>query len=158
MDVTDAVHGDSFDLTLRVTDLSDSSYHTRGKQKLKSGGIWHSAQSGIWQSVWMESVPEQHIRALRIIPHFDEQKLELGVAGEGECHAEFGGESFDFPAGTPAVLPVADMHPWTPENPYLYDLYLRLGTDEVDSYFAMRKFSVAQDAEGNMRLTLNGKP
>lgn len=158
VDLTDAVQSDSFDLTLRVTDLSDSSHMTRGKQKLKPGGIWHSAQSGIWQTVWMESVPENYIRGLRIIPHFDEQKLELWVAGEGECHAEFGGESFDFPAGKPAVLPVADMHPWSPEAPYLYDLYLRLGTDEVDSYFAMRKFSVAPDAEGNLRLTLNGVP
>ena len=56
------------------------------------------------------------------------------------------------------MLPVPDMHPWSPEDPYLYDLYLRLGDDEVESYFAMRKFSVESDGEGVPRLFLNGAP
>ena len=158
VDVTDAVRGGGFELLVRVSDETDSGWMTRGRQKLKPGGIWHSPQSGIWQTVWMESVPENYIRGLRIIPHFDDSKIELWVAGEGECHAEFGGESYDFPAGTPAVLDVPEKHPWTPDDPYLYDLYLRLGDDEVESYFAMRKFSAEKDADGNMRLFLNGVP
>ena len=158
VDLTDAVRSDSFELTLRVTDVTDSGCMTRGRQKLKHGGGWYAPQSGIWQTVWMESVPENYIRGLRIIPRYDEQKLELWVAGEGDFHAEFGGESFDLPAGQPAILDVPEMHPWTPEDPYLYDLYLRLGEDEVESYFAMRKFSVERDEDGDLRLCLNGKP
>ena len=158
-DVTDAVGcAEAFELTVRVLDTTDAGWHTRGKQKTRRGGIWYTPQSGIWQTVWMESVPESYIRGLRIIPHFDTAKLELWVAGEGTCRAEFGGESYDFPAGSPAVLPVPDMHPWSPEDPYLYDLYLRLGDDEVESYFAMRKFSVEPDGEGVPRLFLNGAP
>lgn len=158
VDITDAVDAEFFDLMLRVTDESDVAYQTCGKQRRKRGGKWYSRQSGIWQTVWLESVPEAHIRGLRIYPHFDEKQVELWVAGEGEVHVEFAGVSHDFPAGTPVCLDVPEVHPWSPEDPYLYDLTLRLGEDEVRSYFAMRKFSVETDAEGVQRLFLNGRP
>ena len=157
-DVTDAALCGSFELTVLVTDDSDRGFCARGKQKLKPGGIWYTAQSGIWQTVWMECVPENHVRALRIIPRYDESAVELWVAGEGECTAEFDGCVHSFPAGEPAVLPVENLHPWSPEDPFLYDLTLTLGDDRVESYFAMRKFSVEKDAEGQPRLFLNGAP
>ena len=158
-DVTQTVgDADAFELTVRVLDASDRADQSRGKQKLKPGGIWYTAQSGIWQTVWLESVPENYIRGLRIIPRYDEQKLELWVAGEGTCTAEFCGEAHEFPAGTPAVLDVPELHPWSPEDPYLYDLRLTLGEDVVESYFAMRKFSVDTDEDGKPRLFLNNAP
>ncbi|MBE6914729.1 MAG: glycoside hydrolase family 2, partial [Ruminococcaceae bacterium] len=158
VDITDAYDGNALDITVRVLDTTDRGEQTRGKQTLNPGKIWYTAQSGIWQTVWLESVPERYIRGLRIIPRFDASALELWVAGEGMCHAEFGGSAFDFPAGQPAVLPVAALHPWSPEDPYLYDLTLQLGDDAVQSYFAMRKFSVETDAQGQKRLFLNGAP
>ena len=154
----DAGDSDTLELTVRVLDASDRVDQSRGKQKLKPGGIWYTAQSGIWQTVWMESVPENYIRGLRIIPHYDEQQLELWVAGEGVCTAQFCGEAHEFPAGQPAVLDVPELHPWSPEDPYLYDLRLTLGDDVVDSYFAMRKFSVDADEAGCPRLFLNNAP
>ena len=158
-DITKAVGEDeSFTLTVLVRDSLDESFHTRGKQKSVPGGIWHTAQSGIWQTVWMESVPEDYIRGIRIIPHFDTSKLELWVAGKGECCATIDDVEYNFTAGKPALLTIDDMHPWSPEDPYLYDLELRLGEDTVKSYFAMRKFSVETDEKGVKRLFLNGKP
>ena len=156
-DITEAVDGDELEIVLRVTDVSDRSWHSRGKQSSKRGGIWYTPQSGIWQTVWMESVPENYIRGLRILPRFDEQKIEIWVAGEGECSVTIEGEEHSFTAGTPAVFEIKEMHPWSPEEPYLYDMKLRLGEDEVESYFAMRKFSVEPDETGTRRLFLNGK-
>ena len=158
VDVTDAARSDSFTLLVRVSDTTDSAGMTFGKQRLRHGHIWYPPQSGIWQTVWMESVPENYIRGVRIIPHFDKRQVELWVAGSGTCTAQFAGGTHSFPAGRPARLDVPDMHPWSPEDPFLYDLRLTIGEDAVDSYFAMRKFSVERDSAGDMRLTLNGRP
>lgn len=158
-DITDAVKGSRVEILVAVRDTTDCSCHSRGKQKSRRGGIWYTPQSGIWQTVWMESVPENYIRGLRLIPRFDEKKIEVWVAGEGQCHGEIGGAAYDFPAGEPAILPLpGEMRPWSPEDPYLYDLTLTLGEDRVESYFAMRKFSVEPDGTGQRRLFLNGRP
>ena len=158
-DITDAVSGaESFELIVRVQDFTDGYPCARGKQSLRSGGVWHRAQSGIWQTVWLESVPERYIRGLRIIPHFDGQSVELWVAGEGECRAVIDGEETVFPAGSPVVIPLREMHAWSPEEPYLYPLELTLGEDRVESYFAMRKFSAEPGEDGQLRLCLNGRP
>lgn len=143
-------------LTVRVRDQSDAGYHTRGKQKRKRGGIWYTPQSGIWQTVWLESVPETYIKRLFITPVYDDGVVEVGaeVGGRTRPTAHFGGE--DYPL--PARIPVPDFEPWTPEDPKLYDFTVTCGDDEVRSYFAMRKFGVEADADGVKRLFLNGKP
>ena len=157
-DITDALEGDELELLVRASDITDASWHSRGKQSSKRGGIWYTPQSGIWQTVWMESVPEKHIESLRILPRFDEGEVELLVVGEGEFTATVEGEDYTFPAGEPVRIKLKELHPWTPETPYLYDFTLRLGEDRVESYFAMRKFSVETDGDGVKRLFLNGKP
>lgn len=75
-DITDALAHENT-LVVRVTDASDTSYHSRGKQKIDRGGIWYTPQSGIWQTVWMERVPRTYIKSLRITPLFDEAALAL---------------------------------------------------------------------------------
>lgn len=141
---------------MRVRDDTDETWHTRGKQKRKRGGIWYTPQSGIWQTVWMESVPEAYIKRLFITPVYDNGTVEIGaeVAGKLRPTAHFGGA--DYPL--PARIPVPDFEPWSPENPKLYDLTVTCGDDEVKSYFAMRKFSVEADGDGVKRLFLNGRP
>ena len=143
-------------VVVRVTDDTDRGFHTRGKQKTKRGGIWYTPQSGIWQSVWLEAVPQSYIRALRITPLFDDAEVDVtaDLVGAERAFAHFGGESYELPAR----IPVPGFEAWSPEHPKLYDFTVSCGEDEVTSYFAMRKFSVERDAAGVPRLFLNNEP
>lgn len=160
-DITELLYDDGSEnsIVVRVTDDTDKGFRTRGKQKLKKGGIWYTPSSGIWQTVWCESVPENYIRSLFITPHPEQNSVELFVDGEGPCRALIGDLAYDFYAGAPALLKLGEQaRLWSPEDPYLYELSLALGEDRVESYFAMRSFSVGEDAAGVKRLFLNGKP
>lgn len=157
VDLTDVL-GPVNTIMVCVRDLTNTALHTRGKQKLRPGGIWYPPQSGIWQTVWLESVPKEYIRSLKITPRFDEQLVEVLVRGNGRCVMELDGKKYAFPAGVPARVPVQHMKPWTPEHPALYPFSVTLGQDMVYSYFAMRKCSVETDENGVKRLYLNNKP
>lgn len=147
-------------IRVKVRDLSDITYHSRGKQKRKRGGIWYSAQSGIWQTVWMESVPKDYIISLRITPLFDESAVELTVVSKSSqlCCAKIDGMEISFPSNELVRLPIEHFISWTPECPYLYDLVITMGEDCVKSYFGMRKFAIDTDDNGVKRLFLNNKP
>ena len=155
-DVTRAVRDGRMEIVVRVTDESDHGYHTRGKQKSARGGIWYTPQSGIWQSVWIEAVPENYVKNLHISPDFDSGCVEISAEAVGNeaAYAHFGGGEYRLPAR----IPVPDFEPWSPENPKLYDFTVSCGEDRVESYFAMRKFSVGKDRSGKPRLFLNGRP
>lgn len=158
-DITDLLFEGENTLVVRVTDDTDRSYHTRGKQKLKPGGIWYSPVSGIWQTVWCESVPENYISSLFITPHLEDGSVELLVmGGEGAVRAVIDGDAYDFEAGTSALLKLREVRAWSPEEPYLYKLELAMGDDRVESYFAMRSVGIGEDRNGVKRLLLNGKP
>ena len=158
-DITDLLFEGDNNLVVRVTDDTDRSYHTRGKQKLKPGGIWYSPVSGIWQTVWCESVPENYITSLFITPHLEDGSVELNVGGEGTVRAVIdGADAYEFAAGESTLLKLKDVRPWTPEEPYLYKLELALGEDRVESYFALRSVGIGEDRSGKKRLLLNGKP
>lgn len=157
-DITDLLFEGENTLVVRVTDDTDRSYHTRGKQKLKPGGIWYSPVSGIWQTVWCESVPENYISSLFITPHLEDGSVELLVIGEGAVRAVIDGDAYDFEAGTSALLKLREVRAWSPEEPYLYKLELAMGDDRVESYFAMRSVGIGEDRNGVKRLLLNGKP
>ena len=155
-EITKTLGEGEFTVLVRVTDDTDESFHTRGKQKTKRGGIWYTPQSGIWQSVWIESVPKSYVRALRITPHFDDAEVDVtaDVVGSESAFAVFGGERYELPA----LIPVPDFEAWSPEHPKLYPFSVECGEDRVESYFAMRKFSVEADEAGVPRLFLNNKP
>ena len=154
-------------LQVVVRDLSDTSYYAMGKQSLERGGMWYTPQSGIWQSVWMEYVPEHHIKAVSLNPDPDNKCLEvqvmmndvyrlpveLMVLLKDEVICQTKGMTGDI---CRVELPSCRL--WSPEEPVLYDLIVRAGEDEVASYFAMRKISVERDSKGILRLFLNGKP
>ena len=158
MDITELLAPGENRLTVAVTDDAEGGVYAFGKQRYRRGGIWYTATSGIWQTVWLESVPQNYIHSLRVTPLFDAHQVEITVEGAGQCTIDLEGKRFTFPAGVPAHVPVQSFRPWSPEHPTLYPFSVTLGDDTVYSYFAMRKCSVETDKDGVRRLFLNGKP
>ncbi|MFC4120417.1 glycoside hydrolase family 2 protein [Nonomuraea zeae] len=164
-DLGEALRDGENELVVAVRDPSDTGWHARGKQKLRRGGIWYTAQSGIWQTVWLECVPEPYVARLTLTPLPGDACVEVTVhsSGAGEAGVEIRADgeivaTATVQAGSPARLPVPGARLWSPEDPFLYDVTVRLGEDRVDGYFGMRSFSVGADASGVPRLLLNGAP
>lgn len=163
-EITQALKPGENILTLEVTDPSDTEPHSKGKQRLERGGIYYTPSSGIWQTVWLESVPESYLKTLYTTPDIDEGFVEfkMETVGEGEGTAVvFDGETEiargEFKEGK-CRLSIPEPKLWSPETPYLYDAVITFGTDEVKTYFGMRKFGTGLDNHGKMRLTLNNRP
>lgn len=159
VELTDFV-SEPLTILIRVTDGTETSGHARGKQSSKRGGIWYTPQSGIWQTVWIENVPDDYIEGLRITPDYDAMCVRIQIQSERDLPATITLNDQDYSAKTNTVaeLPMPDFRPWSPEDPFLYTLIIRLGTDLVLSYFGMRKFSVEPDPNGIPRLFLNNRP
>ena len=183
MDITDFVSDEACVLQVRVKDESDTSYHTRGKQTLKRGGMFYMAQSGIWQSVWYEWVPENYIQDIKITPNFDEASVKLELSSMkkfAEVAIKFGQDNLQGSEQTNGAIDLESLkvledgqgvlttvilrfkdhvfEAWTPENPHLYYFTLTAGEDCVRSYFAMRSFTIEKDEKGTPRFCLNHKP
>lgn len=163
-DISGALKDGENVLTVKVRDWTDGSVHAYGKQKYARGGIWYTAQSGIWQTVWLESVPMTYLTGLEITPDFDAGTVRLRAetnvpaspvkamvfaAGRQVAAGVFG------PDGR-CELALGDFRPWSPDDPFLYDLEIRVGQDRVESYFGMRKFGTVVRS-GRRVLALNGK-
>lgn len=166
-DVTNYLQSGENELIVIVQDASDTSYHSRGKQKLERGGMFYTAQSGIWQTVWMEEVPEEYIERLQVTPLYDEECVEITVHENidkgNSILVTFWSEELESVevsgiAGEGLKLRLPRVHPWSPEDPFLYHLRVSMGKDVVESYFAMRKISVEKDGEGVPRIYLNNRP
>jgi hypothetical protein len=175
-DITDALRGGAKqELLLRVVDPTDenNSPIARGKQVMKPHGIFYTAVTGIWQTAWLEPVPETRFDGLRITPDIDRKTLTVDpvVAGaEGgsalSVTASLKGSvvaSAETRGPVPAVLEIAAPELWSPDNPVLYDLKAVLKkdgrvVDEVSSYAGMRKISLGPDDRGFLRLCLNNEP
>ncbi len=150
-DITEALEDGSN--LLRVTVVNDlSSQYPWGKQTKKRGGMWYTPVSGIWQTVWLEPVPEQRIQGISISPGKD--YAEVTITGGTDGHVLFEGKRIPLKEGR-ARMDVADPKLWTPENPHLYYFEIRCGEDHIQSYFALRTLSI-QNENGVKRLCLNG--
>lgn len=165
IDITDhVVEGENI-LTVKVKDASDNSYHSRGKQKLKRGGMFYTAQSGIWQTVWMEWVADIYIVSLKITPMVDESMVRLTVNLNKKHRSMLRVDIYDrgtrllsfVTKNTSMNIPMRSFTYWSPENPYLYDMVITCGEDLVHSYFAMRKIELRKDDKGVSRIYLNNE-
>ena len=159
LDATDAL-AESNVLLVAVRDGTDTNELSRGKQKTKRGGIWYTPQSGIWQTVWAEWVPERYISALRITPDAAHSCVRVTVQSEydGVCYLHFHGRRIGGFTNRETTIRVENAELWSPEHPKLYDFSAELGSDRVESYFALRDTAVGRDKAGRPCLLLNGKP
>jgi beta-galactosidase/beta-glucuronidase len=170
MDITKQLKKGENIITLKVMDSSDTSYHSRGKQKLNRGGMFYTAQSGIWQTVWMEWVSWEYIKSMELTPNIDDSSInikinlnKLNVPSKNEC---FIIKIFDNENLIQTVtsydkkfkIPIQNPKYWSPENPFLYNLEINYGEDNIRSYFAMRKFEIKKDKDGYARIFLNNEP
>jgi hypothetical protein len=167
-DITDALKPAAAEqeIVVAVWDPTDTALHPRGKQVLQPNGIWYTAVSGIWQTVWLEPVPRTYITRISVTPDVDGRKLLLSVqASEAAAftatatlHGKPAGRTSGR-TGTDAAIPLDTLEVWSPDSPVLYDLDVALeGGDSVTGYFGMRKIEVRKDAAGVDRLFLNNKP
>jgi hypothetical protein len=169
-DITTALRpsGDQ-ELVMAVWDPTDRGPQPRGKQVLEPKSIWYTAVTGIWQTVWLETVPAAYIDALDIVPDVDAATIWVRViapsAGASQ-HAHVtaldgtravANASGAIGARLPLKMPGAKL--WSPDRPFLYTLRVRLDSgDQVESYAGMRKISVQRDDAGVNRIFLNNKP
>jgi beta-galactosidase/beta-glucuronidase len=170
IDITEDIKDGDNLLLLKVTDPSNSSYHSRGKQRLVNGGMWYTAQSGIWQTVWYEWVPETYITGIKITPDVKKGELQLRVnrsdaiieSAEPLYQVIIKEEDRILEIVTAyqneITISLPEFICWSPENPFLYDMEIISGQDRVESYFAMRSVELKEDEEGKLRIFLNGKP
>jgi hypothetical protein len=154
-DITKALK-DENELILRVVDDLRNVSHPYGKQTLTRGGMWYTPVSGIWQTVWLESVPQTYIKGLRIDNRGYSVTIDTG--DENLCGTVTVKELGTYPLDKGKVT-ITPENPilWSPEQPHLYDFTAEVGDDKVESYFAIRSLEI-KTVDGTPRLCLNGKP
>ncbi len=154
-DITGALNpGENEFLLCCRDDLKDQTM-PYGKQTLKRGGMWYTPVSGIWQTVWLESVPETYIKHLDIVSRGGSVTIDIGKPLPGTVTVA-GLGSFPLEGGKATITP-EEPHFWSPEDPYLYEAVVEAGEDRVETYFALRTLEI-QETGGYKRLCLNGKP
>mgnify|MGYP004502375227 FL=1 len=181
LDITDLLNGTGRNsLWVAVQDPTGHGTQARGKQTLRPGGMFYPAQSGIWQTVWLERVPDNYIQTLTVTPDYDARTVTVRVhtakpggavnlwamvrAGGVTIAEDWGSDEADQDGEVTLNIPEEHFFPWSPDTPFLYDLTVgtnqgeEAGFDTVHSYFALRKWSCAPDAHGVLRFCLNDKP
>ena len=153
LDITDALAEEN-ELVIRVTDDLRDQTLPYGKQTLHRGGMWYTPVSGIWQTVWLEWVPENAIESLSVRTDGRSATLTVSPALSGTVTLE--GRQYALLDGK-AVLTPAEPRFWSPEDPHLYPFTVQTATDRVESYFALRTVETKMFG-GKARLCLNGKP
>ncbi len=151
-DITDALVPGENQLEILCRDDQYDLSFPYGKQVEKRGGMWYTPVSGLWQTVWLESVPKRYIEKLVIENRGYSVKISAEPAMEGTVTVPGLGT---YPLG--ATITPEDPHLWSPEDPYLYRFSVDAGEDRVESYFAIRSLEI-KTVGGTPRLCLNGKP
>ena len=176
-DITDYLDGVArHEIVVSVIDPSSLGTQARGKQQLSQQGIWYTPVSGIWQTVWLEPVSKvAAIREVKIVPDIDSDSVTVTPMLFAPTQVEYVVEvtiledgrkvtSAKVRADNSVSIDFDDPILWSPDEPFLYDLKLRLfkagsereTLDELTSYFGMRKISLGKGPYGKV-LHLNDK-
>ncbi len=173
-DITDSLTPEAQnELIVRVYDPTSAENVPRGKQDLNPHGIWYTSVTGIWDTVWLEPVPELYIQDFQLHPDVDQSQLKVTIALKEptppgnitiQAVARADGRLIDQvngPVDQPLVLNIPNPRLWSPYDPFLYDLELTLKQDEqvldsIQSYFGMRKVEL-QEIDGAQRICLNNE-
>ncbi|NHI91751.1 MAG: beta-galactosidase [Candidatus Lokiarchaeota archaeon] len=169
-DITQYLNQNENELTVIVW---DSTNHERGKQSLRPFMIYYTAVSGIWQTIWLEPVPDTFIDQLQMVPNIDDCLLHLKIVASGAIASEkveiiVKDKNKEIASNSGNLneyvsLKITDPKIWSPEFPFLYDLDIHLIKnndifDKVQSYCGMRKISLGKDEQGHARIELNNEP
>lgn len=173
-DITHYLQDGENELVMRVIDDTDAPdrYQLRGKQNRNNSGIWYTPSSGIWQTVWLETVPATYIGGIKTISSMDgilQVSTEIGgsINGEERLRVSLMDQQKEVASETSQNLDLTLRYSnpklWSPERPYLYDIRVELLNrngdvlDVVGSYIGFRSVGRMRDSEGNWRFTLNGE-
>ena len=159
-------------LVVKVWDPTDEGYQPRGKQTINPHGIWYTAVTGIWQTVWIEPVNSNYIKTVNIVSNVDESNISIKLVSSETLEKDYfeviikDGNTIVSSVKSPVkfnldVL-INNAKLWSPESPFLYDMEINLVSngkivDSIKSYFAMRKISTRKDENGIFRLQLNNE-
>ena len=157
-DITELIAAGENTITVEVEDTLDIEL-AYGKQRKDRGGMWYTPISGIWQPVWLESVPENHIESIRLTPSLEDIAIEVKGGAEEKTviiSTENGYITKVF-SGEKVTIPIENPQHWSPEKPYLYNFEIISGKDRVQSYFALRTVTI-ENVKGQNYICLNGKP
>ena len=159
-------------LVVKVWDPTDEGYQPRGKQTINPHGIWYTAVTGIWQTVWIEPVNSNYIKTVNIVSNVDESNISIKLISSETLEKDYfeviikDGNTIVSSVKSPVkfnldVL-INNAKLWSPESPFLYDMEINLVSngkivDSIKSYFAMRKISTRKDENGIFRLQLNNE-
>ena len=184
-DITDALKAGPNELIVRVWDPTDSGAQPRGKQVMRPESIWYTAVTGIWQTVWLEPVPDRSIESVYVGFDFDSGKVFVEAKVRGDAKSVRLNAIISEQDGKSGVkiaseglkslpMPITEMKDasgiprpklWSPDSPFIYKMQVSITdtsksqvVDEIESYVAFRDIKAAKDANGVMRLMLNGKP
>ena len=171
-DITPFLVDEEQQLTVKVWDPTNDGPQPRGKQVKKPEGIWYTPVTGIWQTVWVEPVAKTHIEHIKTVPNIDNETIKVLPIVKGAVYGDiieviaFDGDrmiaTVKATVGEELELSVANAKLWSPESPFLYDLKIKVLSnnevvDEVKSYVGMRKISMKKDAFGIVRMQLNNQ-
>ncbi len=171
-DITNAIKPGDNDLVVKVYDPTDQGIGPHGKQVLRPGSIYYTPSSGIWQTVWLETVPSVYVESLHLTPRIEANQIIVSINAGGSftgikavITASARGKkvgSVSGMVGDVFAIEVPNAHLWSPDDPFLYGLEVTLTrnnkvVDKVTSYFGMRKVEIKKDEKGIDRIFLNNK-
>lgn len=157
-ELTDFLVSGENEIVVRAQDFTEANSYSRGKQRTKRGGIWYTAQSGIWQTVWLESTPQEYLKCVRITPDYDNEQVHFDYEGADSVEVMIYDGDELIADTTEKTVKLPDFKSWSPESPFLYNVVFKACGERIKSYFGMRKFSTGVDSKGIKRLFLNNKP